>query len=103
MLLLVEVGANARSHIQGLDGYEQAARYVTAQPRGSTVMFSGDVDTGYFIFFVRKLTNPQRRQIVLRSDKIFTVSDMRRIDALESDRTGPRWVRRCAGSASVTW
>lgn len=92
VLLLVEVGANARSHIQGLEGYEQAARYITAQPRGSTVMFSGDVDTGYFIFFVRK-HDAQRRQIVLRSDKIFTVSDMRRIDALDlieaQDQVGP--------------
>ena len=46
----------------------------------------------FFIFFVRK-HDAQRRQIVLRSDKIFTVSDMRRIDALDlieaQDQVGP--------------
>jgi hypothetical protein len=57
-------------------GYEEAARFVLASNPGPTVLFSGDVDTGYFAFFVRK-HDPARRLIVLRSDKVYTTSYMR--------------------------
>ena len=40
-------------------------------------MFSGPVDTGYFVFFVRK-HDPEGQHVVLRSDKIFTTSRMTR-------------------------
>lgn len=76
--LLFEVSAGAAVRVHGLSGYEEAARYVQEHPRGTTVMFSGDFDTGYFVFFTRK-HDPGRRAIVLRSDKIFTVSSMRRL------------------------
>jgi hypothetical protein len=58
-------------------GYEDAARFVLASAPGATVMFSGDVDTGYFTFFVRK-HDVDRRLVVLRADKIFTTSLMSR-------------------------
>lgn len=59
----------------GATGYEDAARYVLEQGNSPTVMFSGPVDTGYFVFFVRK-HDPQRRLVVLRSDKMLTTSLM---------------------------
>jgi hypothetical protein len=58
-------------------GYEEAAQFVVGANPGPTVLFSGDVDTGYFPFFVRK-HDPERRLIVLRSDKLFTTSLMAR-------------------------
>ena len=38
-------------------------------------MFSGDIDTGFFTFFIRK-HDPARRLVVLRSDKVLTTSRM---------------------------
>jgi Dolichyl-phosphate-mannose-protein mannosyltransferase len=73
--LAAQVAASSRVRLPGLDGYEQAARHVVAEPRGSTVLFAGDVDTGFFTFFVRK-HDPARRTIVLRADKILTTSFM---------------------------
>lgn len=57
-------------------GYEEAAQFVLAATPAATVLFSGDMDTGYFAFFVRK-HDPARRLIVLRSDKVYTTSNMR--------------------------
>jgi len=57
-------------------GYEEAAQFVLAAKPEATVLFSGDMDTGYFAFFVRK-HDPARRLIVLRSDKVYTTSNMR--------------------------
>lgn len=91
-VLLVQLSVASRWTIQSLGGYEEAARFVVEQPRGSTVMFSGDIDTGYFIFYLRK-HDTARRQIVLRSDKIFTVSDMKSVAAMNRvdspDQIGP--------------
>ena len=56
-------------------GYEEAARFVVQQTRAATVLFSGEVDSGLFVFFVRK-HDPARTQIVLRADKVFTTSFM---------------------------
>jgi len=56
-------------------GYEEAAQFVLAGDPGPTVLFSGDIDTGFFTFFVRK-HDPERRLVVLRSDKILTTSLM---------------------------
>ncbi|HUF46327.1 MAG TPA: glycosyltransferase family 39 protein [Vicinamibacterales bacterium] len=61
--------------LAGAGGYEDAARFVTASNPGPTVLFSGDIDTGYFTFFVRK-HDPDRALVVLRADKILTTSYM---------------------------
>jgi hypothetical protein len=73
--LATQVAAASRTRLAGLDGYEAAAAHVVAEPRGSTLLFAGDVDTGFFTFFVRK-HDPSRRAIVLRADKILTTSFM---------------------------
>jgi len=59
----------------GAAGYEDAARFVLASEPGPVVLFSGDVDTGYFTFFVRK-HDPSRSLVVMRADKILTTSNM---------------------------
>ena len=73
-ILAAQMMASAQVRPVGAS-YEAAARWVVAQPDTPTVMFSGPVDTGYFVFFVRK-HDPGRRLVVLRSDKIFTTSLM---------------------------
>lgn len=55
--------------------YERAARYVVEHATGPTVLYSASVDTGYFVFFVRK-HDPAQRLTVLRSDKLLTTSLM---------------------------
>ena len=72
----------ARVHLPGADGYEEAARFVLASQPGPTVLFSGDVDSGYFTFFIRK-HDPARRLVVLRADKMLTTSRLDRIDVEE--------------------
>jgi hypothetical protein len=59
-------------------GYEDAARYVMDDDREGNIMYGGVVDTGYFVFFVRKY-DPARRAVVLRADKIYATSAMREI------------------------
>jgi hypothetical protein len=59
----------------GAHGYEEAARYVVEHNQAPTVLYTGVVDTGYFVFFVRK-HDAERRFVVLRSDKILTTSRM---------------------------
>jgi len=80
VLLFVSVGWEAllasSVNLAGAGGYEDAARYVVEHTHGNaTVLFSGDLDTGYFVFFVRK-HDLNRRLVVLRSDKILTTSYM---------------------------
>jgi hypothetical protein len=78
-VLLIAAGNQAlaanRVRLVGADGYEAAARFVLAGSPGPTVMFSGDIDTGFFTFFVRK-HDANRSLVVLRSDKILTTSLM---------------------------
>lgn len=59
----------------GAEGYEEAARYVTENRLGDTVLYSAAVDTGYFVFFVRK-ADPNQEMVVLRADKMLTTSRM---------------------------
>jgi 4-amino-4-deoxy-L-arabinose transferase-like glycosyltransferase len=59
----------------GAEGYEAAAKYVLTQGESPTILFSGPVDTGYFVFFVRK-HDLLRQHVVLRADKILTTSQM---------------------------
>jgi hypothetical protein len=76
-VLLVVAGVQAsmlrRVSLVGAGGYEEAARFVLAANPGPTVLFSGDIDTGFFTFFVRK-HDADRRLVVLRSDKVLTTS-----------------------------
>jgi hypothetical protein len=70
------------------DGYEEAARFVLAAANGRsapTVLYSASVDTGAFVFFVRK-HDPARRLVVLRSDKLLTTSLMGQLSV--EDRIG---------------
>lgn len=98
------------------DGYEQAAAFVVSQGGAPTVLFSGPVDTGYFVFFVRK-HDPAQRLVVLRSDKVLTTSEMGNVDVEERisrrediydvlRRFGTRFVvieDRPAGSRVLDW
>jgi hypothetical protein len=65
--------------------YEDAARYVVEHATGPTVLYSASVDTGYFVFFVRK-HDPAQRLAVLRSDKLLTTSLMNSVSI--EDRVG---------------
>ena len=71
----VQGRAASRVALPAADGYEDAARFVLASSPGATVMFSGDIDTGFFTFFIRK-HDPARRLVVLRADKVLTTSRM---------------------------
>jgi hypothetical protein len=75
MVLSVQVHTSAKVRPPGASGYETAAAWIVEHTSPSTVMFSGRVDTGYFVFFMRK-HDPAQRFVVLRSDKIFTTSLM---------------------------
>jgi hypothetical protein len=59
----------------GASGYEDAAEYVLAGTPAPTVLYSASVDTGYFVFFIRK-HDPEQQVAVLRSDKLLTTSRM---------------------------
>lgn len=85
--LLTQIAAASSVRLPGAAGYEEAARFVVGAPRGSTVMFAGDIDTGFFTFFVRK-HDPTRQSIVLRADKILTTSFMGAVAA--EDRVSSR-------------
>jgi hypothetical protein len=77
--VLGEALAASHVHLEGAGGYEDVARFVVQHsntPAG--VLFSGAGDAGYFSFFVR-LHDDRRRVIVLRSDKLFTISRMEEI------------------------
>ena len=75
VIFALQVRAGAAVEPVGGRGYEQAAVSVLAGPAAPTVLYSASVDTGYFVFFVRK-HDAERRLIVLRSDKLLTTSFM---------------------------
>lgn len=60
------------------DGYEQAAKYVVENRKGESVLYSSNVDTGYFVFFTRK-HNPDNDLPVLRADKVLVTSELKYI------------------------
>jgi hypothetical protein len=60
------------------DGYEHAAKYVVENRKGESVLFSSNMDTGYFVFFTRK-HNPDNDLIVLRADKVLVTSELSHI------------------------
>jgi hypothetical protein len=83
-------------HPSGAGGYEAAAEYVLAQNREPAMLYSSYIDTGYFVFFTRK-HDPERRQIVLRSDKVLGAGsgkpDQDRIELYDwLNRLGIRWI-----------
>jgi hypothetical protein len=82
VLLATQVVASSQVRPLGASGYETAAQWIVEHTSAPTVMFSGPVDTGYFMFFVRK-HDPAQRLVVLRSDKILTTSLMGRLDRAE--------------------
>lgn len=77
----------AAARLAGATGYEEAAQYVAENRTGETVLYSAAVDTGYFVFFVRK-HDPSREMVVLRADKLLTTSRMR-ISSFERRIVGP--------------
>lgn len=82
-LLLLLIGAyqftvSFNSEPEHAEGYEEAAKYVVENRKGESVLFSANVDTGYFVFFVRK-HDPHQDLIVLRADKLLATSKMNQI------------------------
>ena len=53
----------------GAGGYEAAASYVIDHSASPTVLVDTSIDTGYFVFFVRK-HDEKRRLVVLRAEKL---------------------------------
>jgi hypothetical protein len=104
----------------GAGGYEAAARYVLQHSDAPVVLFDSSLDTGYFMFFVRK-HDPRQRLVIARADKFFVppvdpVSDATKIYAVirrfgirfvvvEEPRRSPPWLRQfraeLAGNAFV--
>jgi hypothetical protein len=85
-------------HVQpaGARGYEEAAEYVLANNHEPAMLFDGFVDTGYFVFFMRK-HDPARQQIVLRAEKLLGWQlddpEQDRVRMYEQlDRLGIRWI-----------
>ena len=70
-------------------GYEAAARFVLDDVDGQsapTVLYSAALDTGAFVFFVRK-HDAGRRLVVLRSDKLLTTSLMSQLSVEDRIRS----------------
>ena len=59
----------------GAGGYQEVAEYVVAHATQPAVLFDSDLDTGYFMFFVRK-HDPVSRLLVLRADKLLTTTQV---------------------------
>jgi hypothetical protein len=76
----------ARQPLSRAPGYEAAAKFVMARPRGTTILYSGEIDSGLFVLFTRR-HDPNRRAIVLRADKLLVTSALSR---LIEDRIGSR-------------
>ncbi len=80
----------------GAGGYEEAAEYVLAQSKEPAIFYDSAVDTGYFVFFMRK-HDPGGGHIVLRSDKLIGRGtgniEQDRIDLHAAlQRLGVRWI-----------
>ena len=107
------------THPARAGAYEEAARFVLADAGGHsapTVLYSASLDTGNFVFFVRK-HDPAQRLVVLRSDKLLTTSLMGRLsveDRIASpediypllDRYGTKFIvieDRPSGSIVLDW
>ena len=93
--LLTQTVDAIRQPLSRTTGYEKAARFVLANPRGATILYSGERDTGLFVFFARK-HDPTRRAIVLRADKLLVTAA-----SIASSRIGSPGVRRSTRAAPV--
>lgn len=82
LVLSAQLAASSQMRPMGASGYETAAQWIVERTSAPTVMFSGPIDTGYFMFFMRK-HDPGQRFVVLRSDKMLTTSFMNRLDRSE--------------------
>jgi hypothetical protein len=58
----------------GAGGYEAAAQYVLDHSREPVMLYDSAVDTGYFVFFVRK-HDSAGGHVVLRADKVLRPSE----------------------------
>jgi hypothetical protein len=67
-------------------GYEEAGRFVVENKVGTSVLYSSDIDTGYFVFFVRK-HDAAKKMVVLRADKLLATS---RYDRIIEERISDR-------------
>jgi hypothetical protein len=54
-------------------GYQEAAKYVVDNKKGTAVLYSANVDSGYFIFHTRSLDS-DGEMIVLAADKVLATS-----------------------------
>jgi hypothetical protein len=59
-------------------GYEEAAQYVVQNRKGESILYTANIDTGFFVFFVRK-HNPNPNSIILLADKILATSRLKHI------------------------
>ena len=79
LILIVLIGHQfaiaSKKELEYANGYEEAARYVIDNQKGASVLFSSKVDTGYFVFFIRKY-DLRKNMIVLRADKILATGEM---------------------------
>jgi hypothetical protein len=75
----LQIWSGLRTSTSETPGYEAAAAYVTGLGPTPTILYSASVDTGYFVFFVRK-HDPASRLVVLRADKLLTTSLMARLN-----------------------
>lgn len=106
----------ARVRPTGGGGYETLAAYAVNRTDSPTVLYSGSVDTGYFVFFGRKHAGAHR-PIIMRADKMLTTSMMATLDAEEHierpsdiyqllERFGTRLVvieDRATGARALDW
>ncbi len=68
-VVLWQTGLIRRVYPSGAGGYEAAANYVVDHSSSPTVLLDASIDTGYFVFFVRK-HDEARRLVVLRADQM---------------------------------
>jgi Dolichyl-phosphate-mannose-protein mannosyltransferase len=61
-----------------MEGYHEAAQYLSGDGKGKRVLYSSDQDTGYLCFFTRAL-DPSTKSMILRADKILATSNYNRI------------------------
>jgi hypothetical protein len=52
-------------------GYEEAAKFVLADPHGTTILHSAEVNSGFFVLYARQF-DVNRHAIILRADKLVT-------------------------------
>lgn len=76
--LLTQTVDAIRQPLARTTGYAEAARFVLANPRGATILYSAERDTGLFVFFARK-HDPTRRAVVLRADKLLVTAAYDRV------------------------